>query len=151
MNIETITKDNIKKINYDDVIIIFFSESGACGDAGKVDIITRKSNNYNWYTTNYTYIGVTELIETLSDIVREEEKLFNILPILKELNFNHSLIRESYWINNEWWLSDLSFGNHLLIKDKELTKKIVKAFSNYPTVGLYKFWEKVIKELLNIK
>ena len=73
------------------------------------------------------------------------------MPILKELNFNHSLIRESYWINNEWWLSDLSFGNHLLIKDKELTKKIVKAFSNYPTVGLYKFWEKVIKELLNIK
>lgn len=37
MNIETITKDNIKDINYDDVIIVFFAESGAIGEAGRVD------------------------------------------------------------------------------------------------------------------
>ena len=118
MNIENITKENFKNINYNDVIIIFFAESGAIGEAGRVNIITRKLNNYKWYKTNYTYIGVTELIENLSDIVREEEKLFSLLPILKDINFNHSLIRESYRINNEWWLFDLSFGNHLLIKDK---------------------------------
>ena len=53
---------------------------------------------------NYTFIGVTEVIEKLSDIVREEEKIFNISPILRELNFNHTLIRESSWINDEWWL-----------------------------------------------
>lgn len=28
MNIESITKDNIKNINYDDVILVFFAESG---------------------------------------------------------------------------------------------------------------------------
>lgn len=101
MNIETITKDNIKDINYDDVILVFFDESGAIGEAVRDDIITGKTNNYKWYKTNYTFIGVTEVIEKLSDIVREEEKIFNILPILRELNFNHTLIRESYWINDK--------------------------------------------------
>lgn len=144
MNIENITKENFKNINYNDVIIIFFAESGAIGEAGRVDIITRKLNNYKQYKTNYTYIGVTELIENLSDIVREEEKLFSLLPILKDINFNHSLIRESYRINNEWWLFDLSFGNHLLIKDKYLKIKIEEKSLNYPTNDLYKMWEEII-------
>lgn len=148
MNIESITKNNIKNINYDDVILIFFAESGAIGEAGRVDIIVREQNNYKWYKTNYTFIGVTEVIEKLSDIVREEQKLFDILPILKELNFNHSLIRESYWVTNEWWLSDLGFGNHLLIRDKEITEKLTKKFSNYPINDLYKLWEDIIKNEL---
>ena len=149
MNIETITNDNIKNINYDDVILVFFAESGAIGEAGRVDIITGKTNDYKWYKTNYTFIGVTEIIEKLSDIVREEEKLFNILPILRELNFNHTLIRESYWINDEWWLSDLGFGNHLLIRDKELITKLTKQFSSYPINELYKLWEEIIKSELD--
>ena len=144
MDFEYITKENIKSINYNDVIIIFFTESSTIGEAGRVDIITRKSNNYKWYKTNYTYIGVTELIENLSDIVREEEKLFNLLPILKELNFNHTLIRESYLIDEEWYLFDLSFGNHLLIKDKSLKSKIEKKLSYYSSNDLYKMWEEII-------
>lgn len=32
MKIQTIIKDNIKDINYDDVIIVFFAESGAIGE-----------------------------------------------------------------------------------------------------------------------
>ena len=148
MNVETITKDNIKDINYDDIILVFFAESGAIGEAGRVDIITGKTNDYKWYKTNYTFIGVTEVIEKLSDIVREEEKIFNILPILRELNFNHTLIRESYWINEEWWLSDLGFGNHLLIRDKELTKELTNKFSNYQINELYKLWEEIIKKEL---
>lgn len=149
MNIETITKDNIKNINYDDVKIIFFAESGAIGEAGRVDIIIGQINNFKWYRTNYTIVGVTERIESLSDIVREEEKLFNILPILKELNFNHTLLRETRWINDQWWLSDLSFGNHLLIKDKNLTQKIMKQFSKYEIKDLYKKWQKIIEKELN--
>lgn len=148
MSIETITKDNIKDINYDDVILVFFAESGAIGQAGRVDIIASKANEYKWYKTNYTFIGVTEVIEKLSDIVREEEKIFNILPILRELNFNHTLIRESYWINAEWWLSDLGFGNHLLIRDKELTEKLMKKFSNCQINELYKLWEEIVKKEL---
>lgn len=148
MNIETITKDNIKKINYADVILIFFAESGAIGEAGRVDIITKDKKYYKWYKTNYTFIGVTEVIEKLSDIVREEQKLFGILPILKELNFNHTLIRESYWINDNWWLSDLGFGNHLLIRNKELITKLTKQFANYPINELYKLWEEIIKSEL---
>jgi len=88
MDIESITKENINNINYDDVILVFYAESGAIGEAGRVDIITGKTNEYKWYKTNYTFIGVTEVIEKLSDIVREEEKIFNILPILRELKFN---------------------------------------------------------------
>lgn len=149
MNFETITNANIKNINYDDVILVFFAESGAIGEAGRVDIITGKTNECKWYKTNYTFIGVTEIIEKLSDIVREEEKLFNILPILRELNLNHTLIRESYWINNEWWLSDLGFGNHLLIRDKELITKLTKQFSNYPINELYKLWKGIIKSELD--
>lgn len=149
MNIETITKDNIKNINYDDVTIIFFAESGAIGEAGRVDIIVKEENHYRWYKTNYTFIGVTEVIEKLSDIVREEQKLFDILPILKELNFNHSLIRESYQINNDWWLSDLGFGNHLLIKNKEMKKNILEKLSNYSINDLYKIWEDLLKSELN--
>lgn len=34
MNIESITKENINNIKYDDVIVIFFAESGAIGEAG---------------------------------------------------------------------------------------------------------------------
>lgn len=148
MNIETITKDNIKKINYADVILIFFAESGAIGEAGRVDIITQDKKYYKWYKTNYTFIGVTEVIEKLSDVVREEQKLFDILPILRELNFNHTLIRESYWINDEWWLSDLGFGNHLLIRNKELITKLTKQFADYPINELYKLWEEIIKSEL---
>ena len=148
MNIEIITKDNIKDIVYDNVIIIFFAESGAIGEAGRVDIITSKNHSYKWYKTNYTFIGVTEVIEKLSDIVREEEKIFNILPILRELNFNHTLIRESYWINDEWWLSDLGFGNHLLIRNKELSKELTNKFSNYQMNELYKLWEEILKKEL---
>ena len=148
MNFETITNANIKNINYNDVILIFFAESGAIGEAGRVDIITGKTNEYKWYKTNYTFIGVTEVIEKLSDIVREEEKIFNILSILRELNFNHTLIRESYWINDEWWLSDLGFGNHLLIRDKELTEKLTKKFFNCQINELYKLWEEIVKNEL---
>jgi len=148
MNIEIITKDNIKDIVYDNVIIIFFAESGAIGEAGRVDIITSKNHSYKWYKTNYTFIGVTEVIEKLSDIVREEEKIFNILPILRKLNFNHTLIRESYWINEEWWLSDLGFGNHLLIRNKELSKELTNKFSNYQMNELYKLWEEILKKEL---
>ena len=149
MNIESITKYNIKDRNYDDVILVFFAESGAIGEAGRVDIIIDKTNEYKWYKTNYTFIGVTEIIEKLSDIVREEEKLFNILPILKKLNFNHTLIRESYWINDEWWLSDLGFGNHLLIRDKDLKKELMNKLSNHPKNELYKLWEEILKKELN--
>ena len=126
MQVEAITKENINNIKYDDVILIFFAESGAIGGTGRVDIITEKEHKYKWYKTNYTFVGVTEVIETLSDIVREEEKLFDILPILMELNFNHSLIRKSYWVNNKWWLLDLGLGNHLLIKNKKNKRKINK-------------------------
>lgn len=148
MNIEIITKDNIKDIVYDNVIIIFFAESGAIGEAGRVDIITREKSNYKWYKTNYTFIGVTEIIENLSDIAREEQKLFNILPILKELNFNHSLIRESYQIDNKWHLYDLGFGNHILISDKKLIENLSKSFSNHKVIELYKIWEDIVKEEL---
>lgn len=151
MQVEAITKENINNIKYDDVILIFFAESGAIGEAGRVDIITGKEHKYKWYKTNYTFVGVTEVIETLSDIVREEEKLFDILPILRELNFNHSLIRKSYWVNNEWWLLDLGFGNHLLIKNKELREKLINIFSNYPTNEQYKYWENIIKKEFKVK
>lgn len=150
MKIETITKDNIKDINYDDVILVFFAESGAIGESGRVDIITRQNNSYKWYKTNYTFIGVTEVIEKLSDIVRGEENLFNVLPILRELNFNHTLTRESYWINDEWWLFDLEFGNHLLIRDKELTEKLMEKFSNCQITELYKLWEEILKKELKL-
>ena len=148
MKLEIITKDNINHINYNDVIIIFFSESGAMGDTGRADIITFKENKYKWYTTNYTFIGVTEPIRNLCDITREEEKLFNILPILKDLNFNHTLLRETRWVNDDWCLFDLSFGNHLLIKDKNLTQKIMKQFSKYESKDLYKVWQKIIEKEL---
>ena len=148
MIVEFITKNNINSINYDNVSIIFFAESGAIGEPGRVDIIVEEENNYKWYKTNYTFIGVTELIEELSDIVREEEKLFNIFPILKELNFNHTWIRESNWINNEWWLSDLGFGNHLLIKDKELRENIINKFSKCQPNELYRLWEEILKQEL---
>ena len=46
MKIQTIIKDNIKDINYDDVIIVFFAESVAIGESGRVDIITGKTNEY---------------------------------------------------------------------------------------------------------
>lgn len=151
MKIESITKDNINFINFDDVVLIFFAESGANGEAGRVDIITSKDNHYKWYKTNYTFGGVTEAIETLSDIVREEEKLFNILPILRDLNFNHSLMRESYWVNNNWWLLDLEFGNHLLIKGNELKLKLMSKLSKYSSNEYYKHWENIIKEEFMIK
>lgn len=149
MSVETITKDNIKDINYDDVVIIFFAESGAMGDAGKVDIIVKNNNYHKWYTTNYTFGGVTEVIENLSDIVREENKLFEILPILKKLNFNHSLMRTSGWVDKEWWLSDLELGNHLLIRDKSLIIKLAEKFSGCTVKDIYNSWRDFIKSELN--
>lgn len=129
-------------------MLIFFAESGAIGKAGRVDIITKENNEYYCYKTNYTYGGVTELIENLSDIVREEHKLFDILPILKELNFNHSLIRESYQVNNEWYLLNLVYGNHLLIKNNNLKNKLIKKMSNCDIGNMYDLWDEFINKEL---
>lgn len=148
---KVITKDNIKDINYNDVVMIFFAESGATGDAGEVDIILKNNKSYKWYTTNYTFGGVTEVIENLSDIVREEQKLFDILPILKKLNFNHSLMRISGWVDNEWWLSDLELGNHLLIRDKNLIIKLADKFSGCSVKEIYNSWRDYIKSELNFE
>ena len=146
-----INKNNYKVINPDTIILVFFAESGAMGNPGEVKILCKNGKNYKLYVTNYTYGGVTEKVKTLSDIVKEEEKIFKLIPILKELDLNHSFIRGSGWADDKWWLIDLRFGNHLLIKDRDILIELSEKFENKPPEDIYGGWQNVVEDYIKNK
>lgn len=144
MNYININKDNYNSINSNNIILVFFAESGAMGDGGSVKIICYEKEKYIFYKTNYTYrVGVTEKITSLSNILREEEKIYNLIPILKKLYLNHTFIRTSGWFE-DWWMIDLQYGNHLLIKDEKILIELTEKFKDKSVIEIYQNWKQVV-------
>ena len=91
---------DLKKDVFKNVQFIFFAESGAMGESGKVLIVTSGGSIFH---CNYCYGDISLT------------KLFCSIPVLKECDF--STLGENAKIPNGWNYEYLGSGNHLLIRN----------------------------------
>ena len=137
INFEKITKENINEIKYEEVVVFSFAEAGAMGGMGDVEI---KS-----YTTNYVF-GILEKATSINAWEKEQKILFEILPILKKINFNARIIRGHGHIE-DWAVFDMGMGNHLIVRDY-LDKQILEKYENAKLGEMYQSWKEFIETIL---
>ena len=145
INFEKITKENINEIKYEDVVVFSFAEAGAMGRMGDVEIITKKNNEIKAYTTNYVF-GILEKETSINAWEKEQKILFEILPILKKINFNTRIIRGHGHIE-DWAVFDMGMGNHLIVRDY-LDKQILEKYENAKLGEMYQSWKEFIETIL---
>ena len=70
-----------------------------------------------------------------------------LIPILKKLNLNHTFIRTSGWFE-DWWMIDLQYGNHLLIRDEKILIELTEKFKDKSVIEIYQNWEQVVLDYI---
>ncbi|MBR2310886.1 MAG: hypothetical protein IKA47_10215 [Oscillospiraceae bacterium] len=150
---EKITRDNIDALLCKEagsqVVAISFGELGAMGSGTQVNVVIR---NEIWelkgYTTDYLS-GVFERIDNWEDWPEQQQILFDVLPVLREINFNgfadgtyQRPIRGSF-THEDWEVLDMGFGNHLLVYGF-LGAEISHEYRDAPVGALYKQWQQYI-------
>ena len=154
---EDIARENIGQIisasgNNNDkkwyVLAISFAEIGAMGAAGEVQIVIRDRDwNIKGYRTNY----LSGIFEKSTDWQKEQEKLFEILPVLREIDFNRFVTDPTvapirgildYGI---WYVFDLGYGNHLLA-GPFLDASMLHEYRGTPIGHMYEDWPRFVSE-----
>ena len=130
-----ITKDNIKKIDYDFIIAVAIAENGAMGEPGGFQAIDGKLRLYhsNIATGEVSY---NELVEKFR--------------LLKGFNCGTSEINNKRF---GWKWYNLGGGNALLIREKYykvFNDEVLKRFGeNYKKTDLYQCWVSIIEEIVD--
>ena len=132
--ITNLTKNNIKNINYEDVIAITISEGGAMGEPNAFHVVTR--NLYHYYTN----LGDTDI---------SKELLFSCFPLLKKI---HCFFEELEGLENDWNWFNMGYGNYLIIRaeyNEEMNHCIeTQLTKNWQRGELYNNWYNLIKSIV---
>ena len=129
--ITEICNNDLKKEVFTNAQFIFFAESGAMGEPGKILIITSGGSIFHG---NYC----------LGDI--KLKKLFRSIPILKECDFG--TFGDDTKIPDGWTYEYLGAGNHLLIRNDafEEFREMIKD-AEYPE-DIYMLWFNVACDII---
>ena len=95
-----ITKNNIKEINYNDIMFLSFAESGAMGEPAGIEILLK---DLKLYHTNYCY----------SEDIKIKD-LFSIFPPLETFQCGMCIVTH---LDENWKWLDMGMGNYLLIRN----------------------------------
>lgn len=129
-----LTKDELIKIKYEDVIAFFISEGGAMGEPNVCHTILKDLTHY--------YIN-------LYDRDFSKEEFFTYLPVLSSFDCFCEVITG---LDKNWQWYNAGFGNYLIVRDnytEKVDKYIKENFKeNWEHGELYQKWFNMIKEIV---
>lgn len=142
LSFEKITRENIGDIAYEKVVAFTFAEVGAMGSGGEVEIVVYDGEQLKGYRTDYQR-GVFERTEDIYGWRKEQELVFELLPVLRTMDFNRNMIRR-YGRVDDWSHFSTGYGNHLMVRCK-YEFDVMEKFGGTPVGELYKDWKKYIE------
>lgn len=133
--IKDLTKDNIEKIEYENIIAITIAEGGAMGEPNAFHVVTKNLEHY------YTNLGETDI---------SKELFFNCFPLLKKV---HCFCENLSGLDNDWNWFNMGFGNYLIIRTEysdEMNNCIqTRLTENWQRGELYKNWYNLVKSIIS--
>lgn len=136
MNENTIllTKDNINKIKYDDVIAITIAEGGAMGEPNAFHSVLNDLTHY--------YVNLGE-----ADFDRKD--FFEAFPLMKTFRCFCAHVDR---LEDGWKWYNMGFGNYLLVR-KEYSNKVEEHIKNnfkdnWEHGELYQKWFDMLKDII---
>ena len=130
-------KDNIKDINYDDVVAITIAEGGAMGEANAFHVVLKDLRHY------YINLGIADF---------SKEDFFRTFPVMKTFSCFFGNVNN---LENGWKWYYMGFGNYFLVREEyfELVGKYIKEnFGEDLGDGrLYQKWYNVLEKAIGDK
>ena len=127
-----LTKDNIKEINYEDIIAVTIAESGAMGEPNGFYAVDK---NLNVYHLNFYFTDIDG-----RDIVQ-------VFPLLKTFKCFFGYVKK---LDEDWNSFNMGYGNYLIVRKSiyyKVNLSIEKILGkNWMVSELYKKWYDVIKD-----
>ena len=97
-----LSEEQVKKLNYEDIVAFTVAEGGAMGNPGNIEIVVSKNDKLIGYETNPSYGGIPLY------------KLYKAIPWLEKLVVGLGYIAN---VGEGWTHVDTGYGNHLFIRD----------------------------------
>ena len=128
-----LTKDNLKDINYEDVIAVTIAEGGAMGEPNGFYAVTK---NYKLYHLNFGHCNI------------DKKELYSTFPLLKTFRCCCEIVDS---LEDDWEWLNMGFGNYLMIREKFFEKVLLYIGSNFSENWqhgeLYQNWYEVVKNV----
>ena len=133
-NVIKLDKKELKKIKYDDVIVLFVAEGGAMGEPNAFHAILKDLTHY------YVNLGERDF---------SKEEFFKYLPVMGSFN---CFIEHIYGLEENWKWYNAGFGNYLIVRN-DYTKKVDKYIKDnfkdkWEHGELYQKWFDMVKEIV---
>jgi len=133
---ETYEKENIKRIEPENVVFMSIAESGAMGSPGGVIFAVYAENQVKWFDFNYLY----------GDNI---EEIWSLMPALS--NMKVVGIGKVEGLDESWKYVDLGAGNHLFVRG-DVYQKFISEVKRRKLTGrgkLYRPWPNIVEDILN--
>lgn len=132
-----LNKDNLKDINYNDIVAITIAENGAMGEPNGFYAVTNKLKQYH---LNFQYTDI------------KKAQLFDAFPLLETLDIYASQIHN---LDFNWKWFNMGMGNYLIVREnyyKKIADYIKNNLSeNYEYGELYNKWYDILKMVVSDK
>ncbi len=127
-----LTSDNLKNVEYKNIIAITIAEGGAMGEPNGFYAV---ESNYKLYHSNFSF-------ETPG-----RKELFDKFPVLKTFS---CFCEHMYNLEEGWEWFNMGFGNYLIVRDtisKKVNEYIKNNFKeNWQPGELYQKWYEIISK-----
>lgn len=132
-----LNKDNIDKINYDEIIAVTIAEGGAMSEPNAFYAVLNNLERY--------YVNLGD-----SDITKEQ--FFKSFPVMEKFN---CLWEEVLYLDKGWSWFNMGCGNYLLVREKYKDKIYNYIKGNFGDDWhhgeLYQKWYEALKNIINTK
>lgn len=132
-----LNKNNLKEINYNDIVAMAIAESGAMGEPNGFYVVTKDMKQYH---LNFQYTDI------------KKNQLLDVFPILETLDFYASQVHN---LEPNWKWFNMGMGNYLIVREKYY--KSIEDYiknnlgENYEYGELYKKWFDILKMVVSDK
>lgn len=129
-----LTKDNINKIKYEDIIAIFVAEGGAMGEPNAFHAVLKDLTHY--------YVN-------LGDVNSTRQDFFKAFPLMESIRCSCGEVND---LEDGWNWFNVGFGNYLIVRNeyyKSIKEYIEKNMSDNWQIGeLFNNWFSVLEKII---
>ena len=127
-----LSEEQIKNLNYEDIIAFTLAEGGAMGCPGNVEIVTYINEKLIGYETNPVYGGIPYY------------KLYKAIPWLEKFSCGIGYVSN---VGEGWKHIDTGFGNHLFIRNF-MYDSFMEQAKDKRVSEVYTSWKKWVSEIV---
>lgn len=126
-----LSEEQVKNLNYEDIIAFTVAEGGAMGNPGNIEIVVSKNDNLIGYETNPSYGGIPLY------------KLYKAIPWLEKLVVGIGYIAN---VGEGWTHINTGYGNHLFIREF-MSDSFEKKSKDKKVSEIYVSWKEWVAEI----